>query len=96
MPAPDPFGLSYDESPTGQPLVIAEIWGSRARPLWEGNPRHRKARAAAVLRRLRCDGWACQHCGDPVPLWRRADADYCREACRKKAARRRRSKATAQ
>ena len=89
MPAPDPFGLSYGETATGQPIVMAEIWGSRARPFFEGNPKHRKARAAAVLRRLRCDGWICRDCGEPVPMFRRADADYCREGCRKRAARRR-------
>ncbi len=91
MPAPDPFGLSYDETPAGQPIVWAEIWGVRNRPYFEGNPKHRKARAAAVLRRLRLDGWICPECGEPVPLHRRADADYCREGCRKRAARRRRS-----
>ncbi len=92
MPAPDPFGIWYDESPTGKPLVMAEIWGAGNRPFFEGNPKHRKARAVAVLRRLRCDGWTCPECGDPVPMFRRADADYCREACRKKSARRRRSR----
>ena len=92
MPGPDPFGIWYDESATGQPIVVAEIWGSRNRPYFDGNPKHRNARAAAVLRRLRRDGWTCAECGEPVPMFRRADADYCREACRKKAARRRRSK----
>jgi hypothetical protein len=90
MPAPDPFGIWYDETPTGQPLVVAELWGSRARPFWEGNPKHRKARAAAVLRRLRLDGWTCPACGHPVPIWRRADAVYCSTGCRKRAARNRR------
>ena len=44
-------------------------------------------KAIAALRRLRCDGWTCPECGEPVPMFRRADADYCREACRKRAAR---------
>ena len=88
MPAPDPFGLHYDQTPDGCPIVTAELWTSRLPP-FSGNPRHRLARARAVLRNLLRNGWACRHCGDPVPLWRRADAVYCSEGCRKHAARRR-------
>lgn len=87
MPAPDPHGLTYHETASGKPCITAEIWGSRNRPFWEGNPKHRNARAAAVLKRLCIDGWACRECRNPVPLYRRADARYCCERCRKRAAR---------
>ena len=90
MPAPDPNGLTYDETTTGAPMVRAEIWGSRNRPFWEGNAKHRIARATAVLKRLKLDGWACRWCRDPIPMYRRADARYCCEGCRKRAARDRR------
>jgi len=94
MPAPDPNGLTYDETATGAPMVRAEIWGSRNRPFFEGNPQHRMARAAAVLKRLNLDGWTCRQCSEPVPMYRRADARYCCEGCRKRAARERRQGGT--
>lgn len=90
MPAPDPNGLMYDETATGAPMVRAEIWGSRNRPFFEGNPKHRIARANAVLMRLKRDGWTCRECSDPIPIYRRADARYCCVGCRKRAARLRR------
>lgn len=86
MPGPDPFGLSYDETPDGRPLVRAEIWGDSRGP-FPGNPRHRMARARAVLLNLHRGGWLCLCCGEPVPIWRRADAVYCCEGCRKRSKR---------
>lgn len=86
MPGPDPFGLIYDETPDGRPLVRAEIWADSRGP-FPGNPRHRLARARAVLLNLYRGGWLCPWCGDPVPIWRRADAVYCCEGCRKRARR---------
>lgn len=86
MPAPDPFGISYDETPDGRPIVLAEVWPSDG-ILAQGNKRHRLARAKAVLHKLTRDGWTCPECGGPVPIWRRADAVYCREGCRKRARR---------
>jgi RNA polymerase-binding transcription factor DksA len=56
----------------------------------EGNRRHRIARMLAVGQRLRWGGWKCQHCGEPVPLFKRADARFCAERCRKADARQRR------
>ena len=88
MPAPDPHGLIYDETQGGQPRVVAELWASSA--FFAGNPRHRKARAQRVLGNLQAGGWCCPWCGDFVPIYRRADAVYCREACRKRAAKARR------
>lgn len=43
-----------------------------------------------MMRNLRRNGWCCEWCGGPVPEFRRADARYCREGCRKRAARARR------
>ena len=85
MPAPDPFGLSYDETPSGQPLVTAEVWPSSG--LFASNRRNRLKRLRAVYRLVRRDGWLCLWCKDPVPIYRRADACYCCEGCRKHAAR---------
>ena len=85
MPGPDPLALSYDETPSGAPIVRAEI-RPQSGP-FAGNRKHRNARALAVLRRLQRNGWACPHCGDPVPLWRRADAVFCSLGCKKRAKR---------
>ena len=89
MPAPDPFGLSYDEHKDGRPIVQCQIWPSSGF-MAMGNRRNRMARAKAVLQNLTFAGWTCPECGDHVPMHKRADALYCREACRKQAARRRR------
>ncbi|MCJ1900967.1 hypothetical protein MR829_11340 [Paracoccus versutus] len=51
----------------------------------------RKARAMRILANLKRNGWACGWCSGPVPEFRRADARYCCEGCRKRAARSRRS-----
>ena len=83
MPGPDPRGLEVALYDGGSFLLTAEIWP-------HGNPAARLARMAAVRRRIKRDGWRCQCCGDPVPLFRRADALFCRESCRKRAARQRR------
>jgi 3-carboxy-cis,cis-muconate cycloisomerase len=50
-----------------------------------------RKRAMAILRRLHWATWRCRWCGDDLPDHVRADALYCREACRKKAARERRA-----
>lgn len=88
MPGPDPFGISYDETPDGRPIVLAEVWPTSGF-LAQGNRRHRLARAKAVLWKLTRDGWICPECGGHVPMTRRADAVYCRESCRKRAKRKR-------
>lgn len=88
MPALDPFGIHYDATPDGRPKVVAEIWPSDG-VFAQGNRRHRLARAKAVLRKLMRNGWTCPECGGHVPLTRRADAVFCREACRKLAKRKR-------
>lgn len=85
MPGPDPQGLDLDERPDGSFTVTAEIWRY-------GNRKHRLARMFAVSRRIKADGWRCPWCGEPVPLYRRADARYCGEGCRSRAARARKAR----
>lgn len=80
MPAPDPDALYFEEYEDGSWRLTAEVWP-------DGNRRHRLARMGAVIRRLRWGGWKCVGCADPVPLFKRADARYCSERCRKADAR---------
>ena len=88
MPGPDPSGLEYIEAPDGCWTVTAEVWPKSG--LFAGNRKHRIARLRAVVLNIRHGGWLCSWCRDPVPIWRRADARFCCEGCRKKAARQRR------
>jgi hypothetical protein len=83
MPAPDPCGLYIEERTDGSFTITAEVWRY-------GNRKHRLARMLAVTRRMKADGWRCSWCGEPVPLYRRADAIYCGDGCRGRAARCRR------
>lgn len=71
---------------------LDECWGSeQSSGLFAGNRRNRLARLRAVSSKIHADGWTCPVCGDPVPLWQRADAVYCSTGCRKHAARERRA-----
>jgi hypothetical protein len=81
MPEPDPHGI---EPGNNGPLSLSVSF------FLCQNKKHRLARAKRILRNLRWRDWCCPQCGDYVPLLRRADAVYCCESCRKKAARRRR------
>jgi hypothetical protein len=83
MAEPDIDGIEIEDGESGGFVVTAQIWP-------DGNRRHRIARALAVLRNLKRDGWRCAWCGDPIPTFRRADAMFCREGCRKARARRHR------
>ncbi len=82
MPAPDPRGIGIEEYEGGGFSVICELW-------WHGNRATRTKRMLRIAENIRRDGWRCEHCGDPIPLYRRADARYCRERCRKAAGRNR-------
>lgn len=81
MPAPDPHGINMGDN--GPLSLLVERWAC-------GNHRHRMDRAKRILANLTRANWCCPECGDYVPLFRRADAVYCREGCRKRAQRRRR------
>lgn len=82
MPAPDPYGVEPGHRWPRDLLVYHAP---------SGNKRHRSERARRILNNARWGEWTCHECGDPVPFARRADAIYCREACRKRSARRRRN-----
>ena len=82
MPAPDPSGLYIEEYEDGGFSIIGEIW-------WHGNRATRTKRMRRIAENIRRNGWPCAHCGDPIPLYRRADARFCRERCRKAEARNR-------
>ena len=77
MPAPDPQGLDIGFT------ITAEVWP-------HGNRRTRIARMLAIHRSIRWDGWKCRWCNEPIALFKRADAKFCSEGCRKRAARQQR------
>ena len=83
MPGPDPHAL-WIESNEPPYRVSFQAY------LWTGNNGNRKARAIAILRRLHWGTWRCRWCGNELPDYLRTDALYCRESCRKRAARWRR------
>ena len=83
MSGPDPDGVTLGDGWPEQVSVLVETFGS-------GNRKARLARAKRLLHNLQRGGWLCRWCRDPVPLWRRADARFCCEGCRKGAARERR------
>lgn len=81
MPEPDPEGVTIEEHNDGSFRVCANVWP-------EGNRRHRLARMREIAWNMRRNRWRCVECGEPVPVYRRADAEYCGEQCRKRRARR--------
>ena len=84
MPGPDPSALWFERH---EGRITGEL---RALSLGAGNDGNRKTRAVATLKRLMRHDWRCRWCGDELPAWRRVDAQYCCESCRKRAARSRR------
>ena len=82
MPGPDPNTL-WIEDCGGRLVVNFQAY------FWTGNVGNRKARASAILRRVQSGDWHCRWCRDDLPEWRRADALYCCEGCRKRARRKR-------
>lgn len=83
MPAPDPDALWISKE-DGRVSVTYESY------LWSNSSANRKRRATAILRRIVYGTWRCKWCLKALPEWRRADAGYCCEGCRKRAARSRR------
>lgn len=84
MPGPEPDTVWFEEF-EGRLLATFEPY------FWTGNVGNRKSRAVAMLKRILLHDWTCLWCGDDLPEWRRADACYCCEGCRKRAARQRRA-----
>jgi len=56
---------------------------------WQ-NATHIKRRAAQLAVKY-ANGWHCARCENVMPVWKRLDARYCCESCRKLAARARRA-----
>ena len=83
MPGPDPDAIELDTEGTRKLVHFHRYF-------WTGNTGNRETRAKEILRRAMAGDWVCNWCGDELPIWRRADAQYCCEGCRKKAARARR------
>jgi len=81
MPEPDPGGIEPGNHGPQSHCVSHFLCANKL---------HRNDRARRILDNLRWGEWCCPECQGDVPLFRRADAVYCRESCRKKAARRRR------
>ena len=75
MPASDPHAMWLD----GDMITFESCW-----PL--GSNTNRKARAIAILRRIKLDTWRCERCGDALGLHKRADTKFCSDGCRKKRA----------
>ena len=83
MPGPGPDTLWIDDT---EPQRLRVTFTN---DLWAGNGGNRQASVIAILMRLRRRDWFCRWRGDPLQDHRRANAKYCREGCRKRAARRR-------
>lgn len=82
MPAPNPDSLWIEAIERGHIHLQFCAWP------W-GNETLMRRRAVR-LARLYLKGRTCAHCGALIEPWKRADAIYCREACRKAEARGRR------
>ena len=80
MPAPDPYSIWIEPVMGGSVLMYYRYFGT-------GKAGNRKKRVARLCERLSQGDWVCRWCSDPIAIWRRTDARYCRERCRKKAAR---------
>ena len=83
MPGPSPNTLWFEHWDGRLVATYPAYFGT-------GNVGHRKARASAIMKRMAITTWRCRWCWDDLPVWRRADARYCCEGCRKRAARLRR------
>jgi hypothetical protein len=84
MPGPDPQSLWIGDTPEDRCSVFFQ------RYFCTGQAGNRAKRALSIARRLRAQTWRCLWCRDDLPAWRRADARYCSEGCRKRAAHQRR------
>lgn len=80
---------SYDECL----IWIEEMDPPNVRLTWSvfpwQNSTHVRRRAERLVHKY-ARGWHCQRCGELMPVWKRTDALYCDERCRKKSARERR------
>ena len=80
MPGPDPDTL-WIEFEEGRWRATFECY------FGTGNKANRQKRAIVIALRMARGDWVCRWCGGELPIWRRADARYCCEGCRKRAVR---------
>ena len=85
MPGPAPHAI-WVETMLGGSLVTFENYFGQRQSL------HREQRSKALSNRLSKNTWQCRWCSSSLPSWKRVDAYYCRESCRKKAARKRKQR----
>ena len=75
------------------PIWIDELNPPHVRLTWSHYPwqnsTHIKRRVDRLAQKY-SRGWHCEYCGELMPVWKRVDARYCCESCRKMAARKRR------
>ena len=81
VPGPYPQAIWIEDAPNGAFSIYFEKY------FWTGKTGHRAGRVATTARRLKAQTWRCLWCRNDLPVWRRADAKYCCEGCRKRAAR---------
>ena len=88
MPAPDPDAIHevYEDGGVWRVTFNHRCGPSRFFPIGSkvgGNEkRNRENRARAIARRFAAGDWSCCHCGSDIGLDKRADAVYCKPACR--------------
>ena len=82
MPGPAPHSIWF-ETIYGGSLVTFENYLGQRQSL------HREQRAQALSNRLLQNTWKCRWCSSSLPIWKRSDAIYCGESCRKKDAHKR-------
>ena len=82
MPRPDLDSVWIETSSEGAIITYQDYYGTGNE---EGN---RKKRVAKISERIARGSWSCRWCcANPLPSWRRCDALYCSERCRKRFAR---------
>ena len=85
MPGPDPNAMWFEKE-DGAIRATYEAY------FWTGKSWNRQKRVNRILYRMYKMDWQCDWCREELPHWRRADAQYCCEGCRKRAAYHRRMK----
>lgn len=83
MPGPDPHSLWIEYDGTRFAVTYERYF-------WTQNEGNRRDRAKAILHRLKAGTWLCRWCGNDLPEYKRADALFCCEGCKRRAAKARR------
>ena len=83
IPGPTPHSIFIEPMFGGTLITFENYLGLNRSP-------HRLARAETIAVRIAKNTWKCASCSSSLPIWKRADAIYCGESCRKKDAYQRR------